>query len=100
MTSNTTLSTPVFTSAHNSEQLELQPGTYLVQLQALSDHLSSEQVGPVEVTVRGEGWSGLKLSCHCCCFLSFPEDTVEPLPKAPGMSTISPDTTTGEVVRS
>ena len=32
----------------------LQPGVYAVQVMSLSQHLPSEAVGPVEVTVRGE----------------------------------------------
>ena len=34
---------------------DLQPGVYSIHVVGLSQHLASETVGPVEVTVRGQG---------------------------------------------
>ena len=42
----------------------LEPGDYNVELTALSQHFTSEPVGPEEVTVRGKG-GGLRYPMNC-----------------------------------
>ena len=62
--------------------ITLQPGVHSIRLVALPVHMRSEVVGPVEVTVRGEGECACKFITYIYTYVGFLPPVVTPSPTA------------------